>query len=155
MGIKAQTEGALSGYNPEFKSSKKSVEDDELLVWGLIVGVRCRSCSGLCFGSIGTDTGGSVLVAFNGKWRGWFKARFTVHVSRYGVVQVAQTLDHVGPLARRASKDGAISFDAISGRDALDPTSLRQDLAPTAIVCRWMWESMTLGVDSNYIEKWN
>jgi amidase len=44
-------------------------------------------------------------------------------VSRYGVLAMAESLDHVGPMARSVA-DAAIMFDAIAGRDAKDPTSL-------------------------------
>ncbi len=44
-------------------------------------------------------------------------------VSRFGVLTMADSLDHVGPMARSVA-DVAIMFDAIAGRDPKDPTSL-------------------------------
>ena len=47
-------------------------------------------------------------------------------VSRYGVLDLAQSLDHVGPLTRTAI-DAGLVMQVISGEDSNDPTSL---LAP-------------------------
>jgi len=51
-------------------------------------------------------------------------------VSRHGVLDLAQTLDHVGPLAR-CTADAAISLQIIAGQDPDDPTSL--PMAPPAL----------------------
>jgi len=44
-------------------------------------------------------------------------------VSRYGVMAMADSLDHVGPLAREVA-DAALMYDAMAGPDPRDPTSL-------------------------------
>ena len=44
-------------------------------------------------------------------------------VSRYGVLALAESLDHVGPLTR-SSADAAVMLQAIAGHDPKDPTSL-------------------------------
>jgi amidase len=44
-------------------------------------------------------------------------------VSRYGVLALAESLDHVGPLTR-SSADAGIMLQAIAGPDPNDPTSL-------------------------------
>src|SRR4030095_15830439 len=46
-------------------------------------------------------------------------------VSRYGVFPLAESLDHVGPMVRRAG-DAAVMFEVIAGFDANDPTSLKE-----------------------------
>ena len=43
-------------------------------------------------------------------------------VSRYGVIALSPSLDHVGPLARTV-EDCGILLAAISGHDPLDPSS--------------------------------
>ena len=45
------------------------------------------------------------------------------HVSRYGVLPLSESFDHVGPMARRVA-DAAVMFEAIAGVDPNDPTSL-------------------------------
>jgi amidase len=44
-------------------------------------------------------------------------------VSRYGVFELAASMDHVGPMTRTV-EDTAIMFEAMAGTDARDPTSL-------------------------------
>ena len=44
-------------------------------------------------------------------------------VSRYGVLALAESLDHVGPLTR-SSADAGIMLQAIAGPDRNDPTAL-------------------------------
>ena len=149
LGKSGSTEGALSGYNPEFKIPKNPW-GDELWAGVSSSGSGVAVSAGLCFGSIGTDTGGSIRYPSMANGVVGLKPTYGA-VSRYGVMELAQTLDHVGPLARSV-EDVAILFDAISGRDALDPTSLRQDVAPIKDSLSLDVEGMTLGVDFNYIE---
>ena len=71
--------------------------------------------AGLCFGSLGTDTGGSVRqpAAYCGIVG--LKPSYGV-VSRAGVVPLSWSLDHVGPMARTA-EDAGLLLDAIAGLD--------------------------------------
>ena len=48
-------------------------------------------------------------------------------MSRYGVLDLAQSLDHVGPMARSAS-DAALLLQVISGLDSNDPTTLMDEV---------------------------
>ena len=65
-------------------------------------------------------------------------------------MELARTLDHVGPLARSV-EDVAIIFDAIAGRDRHDPTSLARNLVPIKTQLSKGIRGMMLGIDSNYI----
>ena len=51
-------------------------------------------------------------------------------VSRYGVLALAESLDHIGPMTRSAA-DAGIMLRAIAGLDPNDPTSLRLHVVPT------------------------
>ncbi|MGH2614595.1 MAG: amidase [Thermomicrobiales bacterium] len=77
---------------------------------------------GSAFAAIGTDTGGSIRVpaAINGIVG--LKPTYG-RVSRYGVVPLGTSLDHVGPLTRMV-EDCAIVLQAIAGHDRADSGSL-------------------------------
>ena len=77
---------------------------------------------GIVFGSIGSDTGGSIRLPAS--MNGLFGMKPTYgRVSRAGCFPRAFSLDCAGPLARSA-EDCAILLQAIAGRDDLDPSSL-------------------------------
>ena len=77
---------------------------------------------GSAFAAIGTDTGGSIRIpaAINGIVG--LKPTYG-RVSRYGVVPLGTSLDHVGPLTRTV-EDCAIVLQAIAGFDRADGGSL-------------------------------
>lgn len=78
--------------------------------------------AGLCFGATGTDTGGSIRNPAAHCGVVGLKPTYGL-VSRAGVVPLAWSLDHVGPMARTV-EDAAILLDAMAGFDPADPTSI-------------------------------
>lgn len=77
--------------------------------------------AGLALGALGTDTGGSVRIPAANCGVTGFKPTFGL-VGRTGVVPLAGTLDHVGPLARSAL-DCALLLDVLAGPDSDGPDS--------------------------------
>jgi aspartyl-tRNA(Asn)/glutamyl-tRNA(Gln) amidotransferase subunit A len=77
---------------------------------------------GTAYAAVGTDTGGSIRVpaAINGIVG--LKPTFG-RVSRYGIVPLAASLDHPGPLTRTV-EDCAIFLQAIAGYDSADAGSV-------------------------------
>ena len=78
--------------------------------------------AGMCTGSIGSDTAGSIRLpaSFNGV----AGLRPTVgRISSSGALPVSPSFDTLGPLARRVS-DVARIFAAIAGHDPTDPMSI-------------------------------
>lgn len=72
----------------------------------------------MCYGAIGTDTGGSVRLpaAINGV----VGIRPTIgRVSNFGIIPLAYSMDTVGPMTRTV-EDNAIMFQAIAGYDRRD-----------------------------------
>ncbi len=115
------TEGAMGGYNPAFSVPINPWAAGH---WAgaSSSGSGVATAAGLCFASLGSDTGGS--IRFPAACNGVVGLKPTYgRVSRYGVLPLAETLDHIGPLAR-CSRDAAIMMQAIAGEDAADPTSL-------------------------------
>src|SRR6185436_13420825 len=76
----------------------------------------------LCFGSLGTDTGGSIRVpaAFCGIVG--FKPTYG-RVSNGGVIPLAWSYDHVGPMCKTVA-DAAIMLQAVAGYDSADLSSI-------------------------------
>jgi len=83
-------------------------------------GSAAAVATGMCFASIGTDTGGSVRepAAFCGIVG--LKPTYG-RVSVRGVFPLSPSLDHVGPLCRDV-RDTALMLQAIAGYDKLDST---------------------------------
>ncbi len=78
----------------------------------------------IVYGAMGSDTGGSIRIpaAFCGTVG--LKPTYG-RVSRYGVLPLGYSLDHMGPLTRSV-RDAAIFLNAIAGRDRRDDTSSRR-----------------------------
>jgi aspartyl-tRNA(Asn)/glutamyl-tRNA(Gln) amidotransferase subunit A len=83
-------------------------------------GSAAAVAAGMCFGTIGSDTGGSIRepAAFCGIVG--LKPTYG-RVSTRGVFPLSWSLDHVGPICRNV-KDAALMLEAIAGYDALDVT---------------------------------
>ena len=71
--------------------------------------------------AIGTDTGGSIRNPATMCGVVGMKSTYGL-VSRRGVVPLAFSLDHVGPLTRSV-RDNALMLELIAGHDPLDPAS--------------------------------
>jgi len=81
-------------------------------------GSAAAVAAGLCYGSIGTDTGGSIRIPAALCGIVGLKPHYR-RVSIAGVVPLSTTLDHVGPLTRSAV-DAALLLQAITTGDYLD-----------------------------------
>jgi len=77
----------------------------------------------LCFGALGSDTGGSIRVPAALCGIAGLKPTFG-RVSLRGVIPLSWNLDHVGPMARRV-KDLAILLQVIAGYDPEDASSVQ------------------------------
>lgn len=85
--------------------------DEARIPGGSSGGSAAAVAAGLCFGSIGTDTGGSIRIP--AALCGVVGLKPTINrVDVTGVISLSPTLDCVGPLARTA-EDATILFQAI------------------------------------------
>lgn len=85
-------------------------------------GSGAATAAGLCFASLGSDTGGSIRFPSTMNGLSGLKPTWG-RVSRAGVFPLAESLDHIGPMARSAL-DAAIVLGVIAGADPDDPTSV-------------------------------
>lgn len=84
-------------------------------------GSGVATAAGLCFGSLGTDTGGSIRFPSAANGLTGLKPTWG-RVSRYGTFELAATLDHIGPMTRSAADAGAM-LGVLAGADLNDPTA--------------------------------
>jgi aspartyl-tRNA(Asn)/glutamyl-tRNA(Gln) amidotransferase subunit A len=89
--------------------------------------------TGIVFAAMGTDTGGSIRIPASFCGTVGLKPTYG-RVSRFGVMPLAYSMDHMGPLTLTV-RDTGIVMNAIVGHDDRDETSSRraaQGLVPEA-----------------------
>lgn len=123
----------------------------EHITGGSSTGSGAAVSAGLCLGSLGEDTAGSIRnpSAFCGI--AGLKATYG-RVSRYGLAPLSWSLDHCGPMAR-VVEDTAHMLQAIAGYDPKDPTSSTVPVADYASALREDVRGMVVGVPRDYINE--
>lgn len=111
-----------TGYNEHYGHARNPWQTDHV-PGGSSSGSGAAVAARIIYGSLGTDTGGSLrhpaaMCGLTG-----LKPTLT-RVSRAGVMPLSHSLDCVGPLARTA-RDCARLLQSIAGADAADPTAAR------------------------------
>ena len=93
---------------------------------------------------LGSDTGGSIrepgafcnLIGFKPTYG---------RVSRYGLIAFASSLDQIGPLARTV-EDAALAYEAMSGHDPMDATSIDRPVEPAVTALREDLRGLRVGL---------
>jgi amidase len=139
------TEGAYSDYHPSVTPPKNPWNRD---YWPGISssGPGVATAAGLCYGALASDTGGSIRWPSAANGVTGLKPTWG-RVSRYGVFELAPTLDHVGPMARSAADAGAL-LGAIAGSDANDPTAVLDPVPDYLAAVRQGVRGLRIGVDA-------
>ncbi|MBI2858701.1 MAG: Asp-tRNA(Asn)/Glu-tRNA(Gln) amidotransferase subunit GatA [Chloroflexi bacterium] len=104
--------------------------------------------AGLCMGSLGSDTAGSVRSPASYCGVVGLKPTYG-RVSRYGMVPLSWSLDHAGPMARTV-EDTAILLQAIAGNDPKDPTSSQTPVADYGAALHEDIRGIRVGVPAHY-----
>lgn len=114
------TEGAYADHHPDIPAPVNPWNADH---WSgaSSSGSGVATAAGLCYGSLGTDTGGSIRFPSAANGCTGLKPTWG-RVSRYGCFELAATLDHIGPMTRSAADAGAM-LGVIAGADPKDPTA--------------------------------
>ena len=93
-------------------------------------GSAAAMAAALCFGTLGTDTAGSIRIPSSYCGVTGLKATYG-RVSTTGVIPLSWTLDHVGPICKTV-EDAALMLAAIAGYDDADPGSVNAPLSDYA-----------------------
>ena len=122
LGMLRMTEGAFADHHP---SVLPPLNPWNAAHWigSSSSGSGAATAAGLCYGAIGTDTGGSIRFPCAANGLTGLKPSWG-RVSRYGAYELAATLDHLGPMTRSAA-DAAAMLGAMAGADENDPTASR------------------------------
>jgi aspartyl-tRNA(Asn)/glutamyl-tRNA(Gln) amidotransferase subunit A len=84
-------------------------------------GSAAAVAASLCLASLGTDTGGSIRIPAACCGVVGLKPTYG-RVSRHGVLPLAWSLDHVGPITKSV-EDAALLLEVLAGLDPRDPTA--------------------------------
>jgi aspartyl-tRNA(Asn)/glutamyl-tRNA(Gln) amidotransferase subunit A len=111
-------------------------------------GSAAALAAGMCCGSIGSDTGGSIrqpaaLCGLVG-----IKPTYG-RVSRYGLVAYASSLDQVGTFGHTVA-DAALLLQIIAGHDPKDSTSIPQDVPDYLVNLDKPVDGLRLGIAREY-----
>ncbi len=144
LGKLQNTEGAFADHHPDIPPP---VNPWNAAHWPGVSssGSGVATAAGLCFGSLGSDTGGSIRFPSAANGLTGLKPTWG-RVSRYGVFELAATLDHIGPMARSAA-DAAAMLGAIAGSDPNDPTAAQVPVPDYLATIGEGLKGLRIGVD--------
>ena len=141
------TEGAYSDHHPSVTPPKNPWNAD---YWPGISssGSAVATAAGLCYGSLASDTGGSIrwpcaangLTGLKPSWG---------RVSRHGVFELAATLDHIGTITRSAADAGAM-LGVIAGPDRADPTAVPDPVSDYLAAAELDVRGLRIGFDAKW-----
>ncbi len=136
---------------PDELQQPRNPWNTEHITGGSSTGSGAAVAGGLCLGSLGEDTAGSIRnpSAFCGI--AGLKGTYG-RVSRHGLAPLSWSLDHCGPMAR-AVEDLAHMLQAIAGHDPKDPTSSSAAVPQYASALSEDVKGMVIGIPRDYIEE--
>lgn len=122
LGKLQMTEGAFADHHPDIAPPVNPWHADH---WSgaSSSGSGVATAAGLCFASLGTDTGGSIRYPSAANGVTGLKPTWG-RVSVNGAYELAASLDHIGPMCRSAADAGAV-LGVIAGADPRDPSALQ------------------------------
>lgn len=142
------TEGAYGVHHPEVIDPVNPWAADR---WTGVSssGSAVAVAAGLCFGALGSDTGGS--IRFPAASCGTVGVKPTYgRVSRHGAFPLAPSLDHIGPMTRTVA-DAARMLQVMAGEDSNDPATLSDPVPNYGAEIGRSASGMRIGVDWRYV----
>lgn len=140
----------ITSANPHF-GAVRNPWDPRRIPGGSSGGSAAAVAAGCGYASIGSDTGGSIRIPAALCGVVGLKPTYG-RVSRRGVLALAWSLDHLGPLTRTVS-DCAVVMNAIAGYDPLDPASVDVPVPDYLTHLGEYLRGLTIGVIREYVEE--
>ncbi|MGA7411474.1 MAG: amidase [Bryobacteraceae bacterium] len=137
----------ITSKNPHY-GYVHNARDPERIPGGSSGGSATAIAAGIIPMSLGTDTGGSIRVPSSYCGVTGIKPTYG-RVSRYGVLPLSFSFDHVGPLGSCA-EDCALALSAIAGHDPRDPSSAAETVAAYTAEPQKRLDGLKIGVPSNF-----
>ena len=147
LGKLQMTEGAFADHHPDIAPPVNPWHPDH---WSgaSSSGSGVATAAGLCFGSTGSDTGGSIRYPSAANGVTGLKPTWG-RVSRYGAFELAASLDHLGPMCRSAADCGAM-LGAMAGADVNDPTASQLPVPNYLDGLDRELRNLRIGIDEKY-----
>ena len=137
----------ITNNNPHYGAARNPWNRDHI-TGGSSGGSAAAVAAGCGIASLGSDTGGSVRIPAAACGIVGLKPT-RGRVSLFGVVPLAWTLDHVGPICRSV-EDAARVLEAISGADPRDPGSFGKPGESFSRELRSGLEGLRVGIPKSY-----
>ncbi len=136
--------------NPHY-GAIRNPRDPNRIPGGSSGGSAAAVASGMVFFAMGSDTGGSIRIP--AAFCGCAGIKPTSgRVSRYGVMPLDFSLDHMGPLARTPQDTGVV-LQAIAGFDSRDDTSSKQPVGNYGATAPAALKHRRVGVPENFFNE--
>ena len=136
-----------TGHN-EITGTPRNPWNPDHITGGSSSGPAAAVAAGLVYGSLGSDTGGSIRIPASCCGLVGMKPTYG-RASRYGSLGLSFTLDHPGPLTRTV-EDCALLLQAICGSDANDATTSERPVPDFLAAIDKPIRGLRIAVPENY-----
>jgi aspartyl-tRNA(Asn)/glutamyl-tRNA(Gln) amidotransferase subunit A len=138
-----------TGVNPHY-GTPRNPWDGTRIPGGSSSGSASSIAHSFCLGSIGTDTGGSVRIPASLTGIVGLKPTYGL-VSLRGIIPLAWSLDHAGPLTRSVA-DATLMLQAIAGHDPQNPCSFSRPIPDYTRALQGELKGMRIGLIREYLQ---
>ncbi len=133
--------------NPHFGGTRNPY-DTGRIPGGSSGGSAAALAADMCIASTGSDTGGSIRTPAALCGIVGLKPTYGL-VSLHGIVPLAWSLDHVGPMTK-CVRDAAIMLSAMAGYDPKDPASAKEKVPAYARALKNDVKRLRIGIDPSF-----